>query len=648
MTTIAPPTSSEGAHPPAERLPTGSARKGLLLDALFKMVCQGAALLVILLFALLIGVLVLQALPAMRAFGPAFLWTDAWVPERDINLNSPTPSLGALSFIYGTVVTSLIAMALALPLGVGTAAFLSEIATPTVRRVGAFLIELLAAIPSVVYGFWGLFFLAPFLQRLYDAIGGPNVGGQGIFCAGVILAIMIVPYITAISFDVCQAVPRSQREGSLALGSTRWQMIWTVILPYARPGILGGCILALGRALGETMAVVMLIGNWKNSIILSFFAKGSTVSSVIAQELNSTPSDLKRSALIELGLILLLVTVVINGTATMLIRRLSKPRSRGLFGKRWGRSVAPSETGGATNGQPEFRFDYTRYTRRAQSLDRVMTGVLGTFLVLTCVPLFLILGYISFRGFRSVDWTFFTNTPFDEPRGLGQAVLGTGMLVLMASLWAVPIGIFAAIFLVEYRKHRLVPVVRFVNELLGGVPSIIIGILGYALLVRPIEVGGFKMPSLGFSGWAGAFALGVLMIPVVMRSAEESLKLVPRSLREASYALGGAYWQTVLRVTLPAAMAPIVTGILLAMARIAGETAPLLLTAGSRNIWTTNPSGQMPYLTYYIYNWSLEGGPEQERLAWAGAFVLLSLVMLMNIGVRLLAGKRAVNATRAG
>src|SRR5262249_8257970 len=155
--------------------------------------------------------------------------------------------------------------------------------------------------------------------------------GNGILCAGVILAIMVVPYVTAISFDVCQAVPRSQREGSLALGSTRWQMIWTVILPYARPGIMGGCILALGRALGETMAVVMLIGN-QAVIQTSLDARGATVASVIALELNNTMSDLKRSALVQLGLILLLVTVVINGLASLLIHRLGKRRRWAVLG----------------------------------------------------------------------------------------------------------------------------------------------------------------------------------------------------------------------------------------------------------------------------------------------------------------------------
>src|SRR5262249_53434173 len=152
---------------------------------------------------------------------------------------------------YGSIVTALLAMLIAVPLGVGTAAFLSEVAHGAVKRVGSFLVELLAAIPSVVYGFWGINVLAPAVQRFFDLLGGPNIGGKSIFAAGLVLAVMIVPYAAAVSYDVCQAVPRTQREGALALGATRWQTIWRVVLPYARPGIIGGCFLALGRAIGE-------------------------------------------------------------------------------------------------------------------------------------------------------------------------------------------------------------------------------------------------------------------------------------------------------------------------------------------------------------------------------------------------------------
>jgi phosphate ABC transporter permease protein PstC len=187
-----------------------------------------------------------------------------------------------------------------------------------VRKVGAFLIELLAAIPSVVYGFWGLKFLAPAVQWLFDQAGGPNTGGNGVLAAGVILAIMVLPYITAISFDVCQAVPRSQREGSLALGATRWQTIYGVVLPYARPGIIAAVFLALGRALGETMAVTMVIGNHPN-ISKSLFAPANTLASVIAGEFSEATGTLYLSALIEIGLALFLVTIVVNAIARLMV-----------------------------------------------------------------------------------------------------------------------------------------------------------------------------------------------------------------------------------------------------------------------------------------------------------------------------------------
>src|SRR5262249_23668428 len=170
--------------------------------------------------------------------------------------------------------------------GAAGPAFEGEHAPPMLRRVGSFLIELLAAIPSVVYGFWAIKFLGPLTRDMFLALGAPsNVDGDSLFTAGLVLAIMILPYITAITFDVCQAVPRTQREGSLALGATRWQTIWSVVLPYARPGIIGGCFLALGRALGETMAVIMVIGNVAH-IGLAPWDRGATIASQIALGLN--------------------------------------------------------------------------------------------------------------------------------------------------------------------------------------------------------------------------------------------------------------------------------------------------------------------------------------------------------------------------
>jgi phosphate transport system permease protein len=598
---------------------------------LFRQVCRTAALAVIGLFVLVLGVLAWQALPAIRALGFRFLFQSRWDPVTD--------NFGALPFIYGTLATSALAMFIAVPLGVGTAAFLSEIASPRLRRAGSFLVELLAAVPSVVYGTWGIFVLAPAVARFFVLIGGPETTGSGIFTAGLILAVMILPYVAAVSYDVCQAVPRSQREGSLALGATRWQTIWSIVLPYARSGIVGACFLALGRALGETMAVTMLIGN-KAVIDLSIFAQGDSIASRIANQLNEAADPLWRSALVELGLVLVLVTIVVNSLARLLIRRVGRLHTATRPMPTGGRRTAPKPM--APAGDNSAALD-TRLSRSHASrwVNRMMTGVLALCLGISVGPLFLILSYLIYEGVGSINWDFFLKLPKPpgEPGGgLAHALVGSTMLVGLATVGAVPLGILAAICLAEYRSSRLVPAVRFIGELLNGVPSIIIGTVAYALLVLPLG---------GFSGWAGSFALGMMMVPIVMRTSEESLKLVPVSLRDASYALGATQWQTILQVLVPAALPAIVTGIFLAVARIAGETAPLLLTAFGNQFWARSPSDPTPSLPVYIYRYSTSAEEDWNRQAWAAALVLLTIVMLLSAGIRLLTGKRVVLASRA-
>src|SRR5262249_8115472 len=261
--------------------------------------------------------------------------------------------------------------------------------------------------PSVVYGFWGINVLAPQVQRLFDLMGGPNIGGKSLFAAGLILAVMIVPYAAAVSYDVCQAVPRRQREGALALGATRWQSIWKAGLPYARPALAGGCFLALGRAIGETIAVTMLIGNPTRIEFLPF-GQGSTIPSVLAQELPGPETEMHRAALIQLALVLFGVTILMNVLARMLIWQVGRPR-RGLtllarlFQRR--HDPAASLPGLTPSGSPAVP------SRRAEVVNRVMTGVLGLCLAITCGPLFLILGYITVRGLGALDWAFFVRLP---------------------------------------------------------------------------------------------------------------------------------------------------------------------------------------------------------------------------------------------
>ncbi|MGB0035496.1 MAG: phosphate ABC transporter permease subunit PstC [Candidatus Acidiferrales bacterium] len=257
-------------------------------------------------------------------FGWMFFWTRVWDPIFD--------NFGAAPFIYGTLVTSIVSLAIAVPLGLAAAIFLSELAPRRISDTIAFLIDLLAAVPSVIYGLLGIFIVVPLMRTtigpiLINTLGnvpyienffkGPNYG-VGFFTAGIVLAIMVVPFIISVSREVLLTVPRDQREAALALGATRWESTWKVVVPWARTGILGSVFLALARALGETMAVTMVIGN-DPKISASLFAPGYTIAAVIANEFTEATGDLYLSALIELGLVLFLMTFILNGLARILI-----------------------------------------------------------------------------------------------------------------------------------------------------------------------------------------------------------------------------------------------------------------------------------------------------------------------------------------
>jgi phosphate transport system permease protein len=614
-------------------------------DRIFRVACYSAALVVPSLILLLVVLLIKSSLPSLQKYGIAFLYQSDWDPSRE--------KFGSVPFIYGTLMTSALAMLIALPLGVAASTFLCEIAHRKLARPAMFLIELLAAIPSVVYGFWGIFFVVPMLQPILKTIGAENDTGRGLFTAGIVLAVMVAPFLTSVSFEVCKAVPMAQRQGAIALGATRWQMISRVVLPYAWPGILGASFLSLGRALGETMAVAMVIGNqpqvhfttWNSPVGPISFpaldAAAASIPSVIANQLSGAMTELQRSALVELGLVLLLVTLVVNSAARLLIWRSSRtPTQADDEGE--AKLVPPDrpekpETRAARRAElgQLLRKARSKFSKRNSAINQSMTILLGVGLLLLILPLFNILGFVAYRGFQSLDWAFFTKRP---PLGLGHAILGTLTMVGLAPLFGVPIGLFAALFLSEFRNSKLVPVVRFVGDLLGSTPSIIIGIFAYTLIVQPMHTD---------SAWAGAFALGMMMIPVVMRSSEEALKLVPASLREGSYALGANQAQTALRVLLPAALPAVVTGVILSISRVAGETAPLLFTAGNTDFWPKGLNEPTPFLTYYIYYYSSEGYEEKEKLAFAGALVLLGFVMVLNLGIRVIAARRAGSTARA-
>jgi phosphate transport system permease protein len=298
-------------------------------DRVYGWSITGFALMVPVILLLIFVAVGLAGWPALRTFGLDFLGSSDWDPVAG--------HFGAAPAIYGTVVSSALALVIATPLALGVAVFISEFSPSWLRGPVAFTVDLLAAIPSVIYGLWGIFVLIPILRTqvmpfLADTLhldatpffSGPAYGNS-MLAAGIILAVMCLPYISAVTREVLMAVPRSQREAALALGATRWEMIRDAVIPYARSGIIGGIMLGLGRALGETMAVTMLIGN-RHEISTSLFAPGYTMASLIANEFSEATGDLHLSALMAVGFVLLLVTFLVNALARWLVWQTARER----------------------------------------------------------------------------------------------------------------------------------------------------------------------------------------------------------------------------------------------------------------------------------------------------------------------------------
>jgi len=304
-------------------------------DRLFTTLVGAASSIVVILLLGFIILLVVDSRESIRSFGMGFLTGSKWNPvATEVN----HIQFGALPYIFGTVVTSLIALALATPLALGSAIFVSEYAPSWLGKPVAFIIELLVAIPSVAYGIWGLFVLVPIMRNVVEPFLQSTIGkvpvigalvagppfGQDLLTGGVVLAIMILPTILSLSREIIAHVPRLQKEGMLALGATRWEVLSKAVLPYARGGIVGAAMLGLARAIGETMAVTMVIGNSSTKIGASLLTPGYTIASAIANQFTEADSPIYFSAIVELGLVLLIVASVFNIGSRLLIRRLAR------------------------------------------------------------------------------------------------------------------------------------------------------------------------------------------------------------------------------------------------------------------------------------------------------------------------------------
>jgi phosphate transport system permease protein len=324
-TRTTPPQENPTAAPKAAAPSLVQRHPRNLGDRLYPIVLTALAVALPLLLLAIAGQLATSGWPALKKFGFGFLWRSTWDPVAQ--------DFGAAPIIFGTVASSVLALLIAVPLSLGTAIFLTEFAPRWMRQPIGFLVELLAAVPSVVYGLWGVFVLIPFLRTVavppLRAAFGWTPFFKGVFygpsmlAGGVILAIMIVPYIAAVSREVLLAVPTSQREAATGLGATRWEAVWTAVLPYGRAGIIGAIMLGFGRALGETMAVTMVIGN-RHDMSASLLQPAYTMAAAIANEFSEATTSMYLSALFALGLVLFLVTIVVNALARLLVWRVAR------------------------------------------------------------------------------------------------------------------------------------------------------------------------------------------------------------------------------------------------------------------------------------------------------------------------------------
>jgi phosphate transport system permease protein len=309
--------------------PPAEVSRGHAQDRVFRAVTMFFALFVLALLVGILAALAWAAMPAMQAFGLAFFVTDVWNPV--------TQQFGALAPIYGTVVTSLIALLIGVPVSFGIALFLTEMCPASLKRPLGTAVELLAAVPSIIYGMWGLFVFAPLFAEygqpfLANTLGGlPVLGalfsgpanGIGMLSAGIILSVMVIPFISSVMRDVFEIVPHVLKESAYGIGATTWEVVWNIVLPYTKVGVIGGIMLGLGRALGETMAVTFVIGN-AYKISSSLFEPGNSIASALANEFNEAADPVHRASLIALGLVLFVLTVVVLAFSRLLIARLAK------------------------------------------------------------------------------------------------------------------------------------------------------------------------------------------------------------------------------------------------------------------------------------------------------------------------------------
>ncbi|MCC7566132.1 MAG: phosphate ABC transporter permease PstA [Methanomicrobiaceae archaeon] len=627
------------AHSPFQSGIAALRDPGRLRESAMKHLWFSTAIVSVLAILLIIVFLIIDAYPIFAAVGVYdFIAGRVWDPA------GAAPAYGILPLIAGTLLVTFGAMVFAIPLGIGSAVFLAELAPPQVRAVAKPAIELLAGIPSVVYGFFGLIVLTNWLRITFDI-----ASGETWLAASLLLGIMALPTIVSVSDDAIRAVPRSYREGSFAVGATHWQTIRSVVLPAAISGITAAIILGMGRAIGETMAVIMVAGNAAiiPDPITNALSPVRTLTGTLGIEMGEAAvGSAHYHALFGVAVVLLAITLAVNMCARMILQRIQE-RHEGAAGAGYGPiragidlirlytpifllivpsgllAVAADLRTAALALAVVLGFFLLRERVSPKISQKIAFGLITSSALIVLLILGIILFDIISNGLPALSWEFLTEPPRNLGRegGIGPAILGTLYLIGGAILVALPIGIGAAIYLNEYTTEgRVTRTIRAGADLLNGTPSIVFGLFGFAFLVLFLN--------LGVSLLAGQITLGLMILPTIIRTTEEALKAIPDSLREGSLALGATRWQTISRVILPSAVPGILTGTILSIGRAAGETAPILFTAVvfSRRLLPTSVFEPVMALPYHLFILATNV-PGAERNQYGTALVLLMLVV---------------------
>lgn len=598
-----------------------------------------------------------KAAPVLSQIGlDEFLSLD-WAPTSG--------HYGILALLAGSAIVTVGSLAIGVPLAVGCAVFLTEIAGRKVAGVVGTAVDLLAGVPSVVFGFFGLVMLRPLVA---GATGGLGFGALTVW---LVLAVMIVPTITTLTMDALRSIPMGVREASFAMGATRWQTIYKVVLPAARMGIVNAVVLGMGRAIGETMAVLMVVGN-APVIPAGIASPLSTLTSQIALDMGYS-SGLHRSALFGMGVVLFLISAALVGIVRMVSAEHEGAPRRGRG--RVGGAMAGAETQTAPQGKaataqvsvakpgtpvnaagtaaaavgPASAAEGSR--ARIQRLlasgagkgankgrvNDVMLGVFRAAGILTSCVLALIIAFVAVNGLpvMSLDFVFGWPHGVNAEGGIFPTIVSTLYVTALAMLICTPVAVLAAVYLAEYAKQgRLVTFIRFAADTLSSVPSIVMGLFGYALFVEAM--------GLGLSMLSAALALALMMLPIVMRTTEEAIRAVPRYIRWGAYGLGATKWQVVSKIVLPSAFPRIATGIVLAIGRAIGETAVVLYTMGQAINLPVTPLDSGRPMTIHLYELANEGINMQA--AYGTALLLMAMILAFNLFARHLSRRSANKA----